>query len=47
MRYSTEEQADVQTVSLRQMPGQRDGPEVGSLQRRKENPIQTFLQEEG
>jgi len=30
---------DVQTVPLRQVSGQRDGPEVDSLQRRKENPI--------
>lgn len=40
-------QTALQKMSLRQMPGNRDGPEVGPEQRRETNPIQELLQEEG
>jgi hypothetical protein len=40
-------QTALQKMSLRQISGDRDGPEVGPEQRRETNPIQELLQEEG
>jgi hypothetical protein len=47
LRNFPEMQAALQEMPLRQMPGRRDGPQVGADQRREARQVQELLQEEG